>query len=176
VTFDYGDALSPQGAVTQREWLLYWTKHRLQAAISQERLSSVRDAEVVVEHTVDQMMVRLQTDILTDRVLGKREQVSCRVAVPWSCTVMVEVPRSWWRRWLRRPARQVWKDVSGTVETWGQVEVHLEHLVMFPDPKRAYPKELGRPVQFSQVEIGGAPMFDVRRTTARGPHAAERGE
>lgn len=167
------DPLAP--AAGSREFLLHWTKMRLETRISSAQLHQ-SNIEVSVGRDVDDLVLALTRALLTDRVLSRIERVPCQTTVNWSTTVAIELPRSWWRRLLRKPARLFWRDVSGTVTGTGMVDVMLDHLVTFPDPKIKYPHELGRPVRVSQLDVGGIPIFDGHRTDADDPYASEQDE
>lgn len=87
---------------------------------------------VRIEDAVDRLVATATRTVLAGKALRRREQGRAHVRVPWKTTILIEHPRSWWQRLLRRPVLTEWRDISGTVEGEFPITVDLSHLPTFP--------------------------------------------
>lgn len=126
----------------------------LQARVSREFLIDTHLSASADMITGD-MAVTLSKELLADRFLDDVAQVPVHGRMPTTDTprsALVELPRTWWARLLRRRARAVWCPVVGDavitngaddVPVTGVATVRADYFRTFPEAVIAYPHELG---------------------------------
>lgn len=113
--------------------------------------------ESYMDPIMQRLVLTLTKHVAVDRVAVQDAQVPChgKLRVDNGRTprsALVALPRTWWRRLLRRPARSVWCPVvgdavitggDGTVPVAGHADVRAEFFHTFPESTIAYPPGLG---------------------------------
>jgi hypothetical protein len=148
-SWNYEDSIRPQGPVAEH---LVLHPLRYQAAEAQPNEALYRHY-VTEDAMCEQLMVRVERDVHTHKLLTDTHTAWTKVTVPWSCSVTVAIPQPWYRRLLRRPVRYVHKQTFGQVKAHVQVEVHAEHYAAFPDLPH-YSQKMGEPIMVSMWRDG----------------------
>lgn len=143
--------------------------HRVSTEFARECRANVHH----VDYLINQMMIRLERDLLAHRVGLKTSEVPvrARMVLPEAPEhVLVVVPpgrlqgwlrsgwrdRMWWLNWTRRPLRKVWAPVGGRasvqLEVRGTATVRGEYFNTFPQAQiPIYSDRLGPVVERVQI-------------------------
>jgi hypothetical protein len=126
--------------------ILHYLKFAAGKAFSAEFLANV-DFQYIRPY-LDQIVAGMHAHVLVDNLLTDKQQVPFsgtvrRADIPDS--VLVELPRTWWQRLLRRPGRRVWRTVLGhatygdevaKIRLQGAALVKAEYFAAFPEAPR----------------------------------------
>lgn len=114
------------------------------------------DLTVWREEIAYRLVAQLAADVLSDRVLADEARVPCRGVVDTRelpTSALVELPRPWWARLLRRRPTRVWcpvvagaaiHDAPDRLPIHGTATVRADYFRAFPDARVPYPDALGR--------------------------------
>lgn len=118
--------------------------------LAEDQARTISSDVAVSDWFCKRLLFRLERDVLAHRthVETQRIPVRGRVVPPESPKdVYVLLPRGFWRRLLRRPAKGMWCPVVGTaemdMEVAGLADVRAEYFSAFPDSGVRFPDQLG---------------------------------
>lgn len=136
------------------ELLLELRRYYAQAAVSDEVMRGV-ELEMWRDELAMQLTVALRRDVLAHKVAVDTAAIPCRGYVDTRTlptSVLVELPRPWWARLLRRRPVRVWCPVVGSAGIHdapdellvrGLADVTAEYFREFPEATVNYPRSLG---------------------------------
>lgn len=145
--------LEPQNEPETR--LLDIQQYAATGAVSRELLHRT-DAQVWLDQTRDVVTLRLVKDLLVDKVLEDEARVPVTGTVDVAelpNSVLVELPRTWWQRLLRRQPVRTWcpvvasagvHDAPDRISVRGHATVRADYFRTFPEAQpHYYPRGLG---------------------------------
>jgi hypothetical protein len=139
-----------------------------------EAPGAVDKVRFVADHLREQFRVEVERVVYSERVPTAPELVPFEVTVPYDVTVSVDLPRSWWRRLLRRPAPVVTRRARGRVVARGHALTEVAAKVRFPDlDRRHYPATFGAPIMWvDPPTIDEVWLRQTETFPEDGPHGA----
>jgi hypothetical protein len=123
----------------------------------------------IVDEAIDHAHVQIEREVYRGTLPAARTRREFEVSVPYAAGVVVDLPRRWWERLLRRPARTVVRNVAGTVKARGHVVVDIGAEFRFPE----FTPTTGPGVPTGAVVVDVSPprLWFTDQHPTSGPHA-----
>lgn len=133
---------------------LEWQRAVARTGVAEEFLRNVT-MHSETDFIRDQLILTMEKYILREHVLADSAQVPVSGTLEWPPSFLVAIPRSWWQRLLRRPARTIWVDVVGRAsvgdveqaEVSGTVTVRADYFASYPESKIMRDPRMGHVVR-----------------------------